>query len=170
MWHHRLPRLVEADVPVHPQPEDADVDGPEKLQLGSHSAAGLSRVDCGVEGGEAIRGNRKRSQQSLLQVACRRARIGLAEPAPFVQCDDADGAKQLRIHLRASRQLEILEEIPYGGSLLAPLLYELVANFEEGNVEDETILRGLCAKERELIRAGKLSPDYAVVAARRRDL
>ena len=65
--------------------------------------------------------------------------------------------------------MDVLEEIPYGGSLLAPLLYELVANFHDGDPDDEAVLRGLCEKESALIASGELPSDYVVVAARRRE-
>jgi hypothetical protein len=64
--------------------------------------------------------------------------------------------------------MDVLEEIPYGGSLLAPLLYELVANFREGEAQDDAILRSLCDREKTLIAAGELPSDYYVVAARRK--
>ena len=69
---------------------------------------------------------------------------------------------------RAEPRLEVLEEIPYGGSLLSPLLYELVGNFEEGNAEDDAVLASLCAREKELIASSELPSDYVVVAARKR--
>ncbi len=65
-------------------------------------------------------------------------------------------------------RMKVLEEIPYGGSLLNPLLYEIVANFEDGNEADEAILRQLCASEKVLIRTGALPSDYTVVAATRK--
>jgi SAM-dependent methyltransferase len=83
--------------------------------------------------------------------------LAIRDPSEAVRSDDI--LPVLR------RSMTVVEEIPYGGSLLAPLLFELVANFEEGNVEDEAVLAGLCAKERELIASGALPSDHVVVAA-----
>jgi hypothetical protein len=61
--------------------------------------------------------------------------------------------------------MRVLEEIPYGGSILNPLLHEIIANFEDGNEADEAILRQLCASEKVLIRTGAIPSDYVIVAA-----
>lgn len=88
--------------------------------------------------------------------------LALLDPSEAVRSDE------ILPVLRASRDLEIVEEIPYGGSLLSPLLFELVVNFENGNADDEVVMRGLCERERTLIASGELASDYVVVAARRR--
>jgi SAM-dependent methyltransferase len=93
-----------------------------------------------------------------------------SDPGEVARLDPSEAVRSDAILpvLRASRDLEIVEEIPYGGSLLSPLLFELVVNFEEGNPEDEAVMRGLCAREKSLIASGELPSDYFVVAARLR--
>lgn len=86
--------------------------------------------------------------------------LALRDPSEAVRSDD------ILPVLRAS--MEVLEEIPYGGSLLSPLLFELVANFDEEKPEDEAILRRLCEREAALIADGTLPSDYVVAAARAR--
>jgi SAM-dependent methyltransferase len=93
-----------------------------------------------------------------------------SDPGEVARLDPSEAVRSDAILpvLRASRDLEIDEEIAYGGSLLSPLLFELVVNFEDGNAEDEAVMRGLCAREKSLIASGELPSDYVVVAARRR--
>ncbi|MEO8432795.1 MAG: class I SAM-dependent methyltransferase [Acidobacteriota bacterium] len=86
--------------------------------------------------------------------------LALRDPSEAVRSDD------ILPVLRAS--MDVLEEIPYGGSLLSPLLYELVANFDEERPEDEALLRGLCERESALMAEGRLPSDYVVAAARAR--
>jgi SAM-dependent methyltransferase len=83
--------------------------------------------------------------------------LALQDPSEAVRSDDILPVLRTK--------MKVLEEIPYGGSLLNPLLYEIVANFEEGNEADDAILRQLCAAEKVLIRTGVLPSDYVVVAA-----
>lgn len=66
------------------------------------------------------------------------------------------------------KSMTVVEEIPYGGSLLAPLLFELILNFEDGSSVDDAVLRGLCDRERALMESGELASDYVIAAARKR--
>lgn len=93
-----------------------------------------------------------------------------SDPGEVARIDPSEAVRSDEIlpALRASRELEIVDEIAYGGSLLSPLLFELVVNFEDGNAEDDAVMRGLCARERDLIAAGEMPSDHVVVAARRR--
>jgi len=93
-----------------------------------------------------------------------------SDPGEVARIDPSEAVRSEAILpvLRASRDLVIVEEIAYGGSLLSPLLFELVVNFEDGNPDDEAVMRELCAREKNLIASGELPSDYVVVAARRR--
>jgi len=91
------------------------------------------------------------------------------DPGDLALRDPSEAVRSDRILPALRASMDVLEEIPYGGSLLAPLLYELVANFRDGDPEDEAVLRGLCERESGLIASGQLPSDYLVVAARRRD-
>jgi SAM-dependent methyltransferase len=87
------------------------------------------------------------------------------DPGELALRDPSEAVRSDEILPVLRRSMEVLEEIPYGGSLLAPLLHELVANFDEGNPQDDAVLAGLCARERELLASGALPSDYVVVAA-----
>ena len=90
------------------------------------------------------------------------------DPGELARRDPSEAVRSDRILPSVRSSMEVVEEIPYGGSLLAPLLYELVANFQDDDPEDEAVLRGLCERERGLIASGDIPSDYCVVAARPR--
>lgn len=91
------------------------------------------------------------------------------DPGDLALRDPSEAVRSDRILPALRASMDVLEEISYGGSLLAPLLYELVANFRDGDPEDDAALRALCARESALIASGELPSDYVVVAARRRE-
>jgi hypothetical protein len=62
---------------------------------------------------------------------------------------------------------EVIAEYPYGGSLLNPLLYEIIVNFREEDPGDRRLLEVLCSVEDRLIRAGDLSADFCIFVGRR---
>jgi O-antigen biosynthesis protein len=90
------------------------------------------------------------------------------DPGELALRDPSEAVRSDRILPTLRASMDVLEEIPYGGSLLAPLLYELVANFRDGDPEDEAVLRALCDRETGLIASGDLPSDYVVIAAARR--
>jgi 2-polyprenyl-3-methyl-5-hydroxy-6-metoxy-1,4-benzoquinol methylase len=90
------------------------------------------------------------------------------DPGEVARADPSEAVRSDEILPILRSKMRVLEEIPYGGSLLNPLLYELVANFEDGNEADDAILHMLCAAEKVLIRTGVLPPDFVVAAAMRR--
>ena len=103
------------------------------------------------------------SNVTLATRGCRidTGRLALEDPSEAVRSDQIMAV----LHSR----LDVLEEIPCGGSLLNPLLYELIANFRDGEEEDEALLRKICGVEGDLIGRGELPSDFVVVAARRKD-
>ena len=101
-------------------------------------------------GGVAVRGHRTDPR-----------RLALEDPSEAVRSDE--------IMPLVRSKLLVLEERPYGGSLLNPLLYEIIANFREGDEAGDAILRRLCAAERDLMRSGELPSDFMVVEAKRRE-
>ncbi|HEY6147417.1 MAG TPA: class I SAM-dependent methyltransferase [Thermoanaerobaculia bacterium] len=90
------------------------------------------------------------------------------DPGELALRDPSEAVRSDRILPALRASMNVIEEISYGGSLLAPLLYELVENFHDGDAGDDAVLRRLCARESELIASGQLPSDYVVVAARRR--
>jgi len=91
------------------------------------------------------------------------------DPGDLARRDPSEAVRSDEILPVMRSRLKLLEEIPYGGSLLNPLLDELVVNFEDGNEVDEAILKQLCAAEKVLIRTGALPPDFVVGAASRKN-
>jgi len=65
------------------------------------------------------------------------------------------------------RHFDILERRDYGGTILAPLLEDVVGNFSTEREDDLAILRLLAYFERRLLREGVLPSDFAVFAARK---
>ncbi|MEP6768777.1 MAG: class I SAM-dependent methyltransferase [Acidobacteriota bacterium] len=90
------------------------------------------------------------------------------DPAELAIRDPSEAVRSDEILPVLRKSMSVLEEIPYGGGLLAPLLFELILNFEEGNPEDDAVLRGLCDRERALMEGGDLPSDYVIAAARKR--
>jgi SAM-dependent methyltransferase len=67
----------------------------------------------------------------------------------------------------ARSAFSVVAEIPYGGGLLNPLLFGVIAGFQPGR--DDRLLDILCAAEDRLTEAGALEPDFHIfVGARRR--
>ncbi|MCA1582519.1 MAG: class I SAM-dependent methyltransferase [Acidobacteria bacterium] len=90
------------------------------------------------------------------------------DPAELAIRDPSEAVRSDEILPVLRNSMTVLEEIPYGGGLLAPLLFELILNFEDGNPADDAVLRSLCDRERALMESGELGSDYVVVAARKR--
>jgi 2-polyprenyl-3-methyl-5-hydroxy-6-metoxy-1,4-benzoquinol methylase len=80
-----------------------------------------------------------------------------------VVADDPTEAVRSEDVLPLARSMfKVESEYPYGGSLLSPLLYEIIVNFDESNPEDRRLLEILCGAEDRLIRAGQLSADFCI--------
>jgi len=69
----------------------------------------------------------------------------------------------------ARRAFLPVAEIPYGGGLLNPLLFGVIAGFEPGHPEHDRVLEVLCAAEERLTETGLLEPDFHIFVGRRRD-
>jgi SAM-dependent methyltransferase len=91
------------------------------------------------------------------------------DPGALARQDPSEAVRSDEILPAVRKAMRVVEEVSYGGSILNPLLYEIIANFEDGNEADEAILRQLCAAEKVLIRTGAIESDYKIVAARRRN-
>ncbi|HEX7253011.1 MAG TPA: class I SAM-dependent methyltransferase [Thermoanaerobaculia bacterium] len=90
------------------------------------------------------------------------------DPGELARRDPSEAVRSSEILPAVRRRMRVLEEIPYGGSILNPLLHEIIVNFEDGNEADEAILRQLCAAEKILIRTGAIPSDYVIGAAGRK--
>jgi len=76
------------------------------------------------------------------------------------QQDPTEAVRSEDVLPLARRYFRADAEYPYGGSLLNPLLSEIIVNFDEENPEDTRLLEILCGAEDRLIRAGHLEPDF----------
>ncbi len=84
--------------------------------------------------------------------------------------DPTEGIHASQIIPLTRRYFEVLDERPYGGGLLRPLMSRILLNFDfEGNARDQTIGRLLALLDGELSRAGVVQNHNLVVVARRRD-
>ncbi len=90
------------------------------------------------------------------------------DPTELAIRDPSEAVRSEEILPVLRKSMTVVEEIPYGGSLLAPLLFELILNFEDGSSVDDAVLRGLCDRERALMESGELASDYVIAAARKR--
>jgi SAM-dependent methyltransferase len=69
----------------------------------------------------------------------------------------------------ARRFFRAEKEYPYGGGLLNPLLFGIVANFRHGDPWDDMLMSRLCAAEQWLTEAGDIEPDFRIFVGTRRD-
>jgi SAM-dependent methyltransferase len=68
----------------------------------------------------------------------------------------------------AREAFEVVAEIPYGGGLLNPLLFGVIAGFEPGRAEHDRVLEILCAAEARLTESGQLAPDFHIFVGKRK--
>jgi SAM-dependent methyltransferase len=85
------------------------------------------------------------------------------------QSDPSEAVRSAEIIPLLKRYFQILELKGYGGSLLHELLYDIAGNFSEKNSGSLEHLKRLFAIEDELIAAGRLHHDFAVVIATKSD-
>jgi SAM-dependent methyltransferase len=67
----------------------------------------------------------------------------------------------------ARAAFSVVAEVPYGGGLLNPLLFGVIAGFQPGR--DDGLLEILCAAEDRLTESGALEPDFHIFVGARRD-
>lgn len=101
-------------------------------------------------------------QSFVKQVYHRRPRAFWDEVAP------REAISSEKIAPLLERHFELVDRRDYGGTILNPLLENIVGNFAGGGEEDLTILRLLAYVERLLLREGCLPSDFAVFVARKR--
>jgi SAM-dependent methyltransferase len=82
--------------------------------------------------------------------------------------DPTEAVRSEEVLPLARRFFESEREYPYGGGLLNPLLFGIVANFREEEDVSDRLLEMLCGAEDRLTRSGALQPDFFLFAGRRR--
>ena len=91
------------------------------------------------------------------------------DPAKLAADDPTEAVRSEDVLPLARRYFDVEKEYSYGGGLLNPLLYEIIASFDETNPRDLGLLELFCAAEDRLTRAGVIEPDFSVFVGRRRD-
>jgi SAM-dependent methyltransferase len=91
------------------------------------------------------------------------------DPAKLAADDPTEAVRSEDVLPLARRYFDVEAEYPYGGGLLNPLLYEIIANFDEKKPYDAGLLRMLCEAEDRLTRSGVIEPDFSVFVGRRRN-
>jgi SAM-dependent methyltransferase len=90
------------------------------------------------------------------------------DPARLAADDPTEAVRSEDVLPLARLVFEVEAEYPYGGGLLNPLLYEIIANFDEKNPYDARLLRVLCDAEDRLTRSRVIEPDFFIFVGRRK--
>ncbi len=101
--------------------------------------------------------DRLRHSPSLATVLRRKERL---DPAQVERDDPTEAVRSAEVLPLARAFFRTRAEYPYGGSLLNPLLHDIIVNFDERRPEDVRFLEVLCDAEDRLIRSGHLEPDF----------
>jgi SAM-dependent methyltransferase len=94
----------------------------------------------------------------------RRERV---DPLRLAEEDPTEAVRSADVLPLARRAFDVETEYPYGGGLLNPLLFGVIANFRQGDREDDRLLEVLCGAEDRLTRGGIIEPDFCVFVGRR---
>ncbi|MHB1133148.1 MAG: class I SAM-dependent methyltransferase [Chloroflexota bacterium] len=88
-------------------------------------------------------------------------------PADMERTDPFEAIRSAEIVPLVWRHLRVVAQRDYGGSILHPLLHDIVHNFEEEVGGDRELLRALCILEQLLQEMEGLSSDFTVIVARK---
>ncbi|MFN8530785.1 MAG: class I SAM-dependent methyltransferase [Anaerolineae bacterium] len=80
--------------------------------------------------------------------------------------DPSEAVRSAEIMPRLTDEFEILENKPYGGTLLHMLLTHTMGSYDLENPDQQALLKMLFLFERTLIQQNVLQPDFAYVVAR----
>jgi SAM-dependent methyltransferase len=83
--------------------------------------------------------------------------------------DPSEGIRSEEVLAAAAARFEVVRQVGYGGSILQPLLYELVPNFSNDDPDHRAMLELLCQLEENLVDAGVVASDFVLAFAKRRD-
>jgi SAM-dependent methyltransferase len=110
--------------------------------------------------------NRLRWDPISGQVLWKRERV---DPRQLAIDDPTEAVRSEEVLPLARRFFRVEKEYPYGGGLLNPLLFGIVANFRHGDPWDDMLMSRLCAAEQRLTEAGDIEPDFRIFVGTRRD-
>ena len=100
------------------------------------------------------------------QVLWKRERV---DPRKLAIDDPTEAVRSEEVLPLARKVFRTEKEYPYGGGLLNPLLFGIVANFRHGDPWDDMLMSRLCAAEQWLTEAGEIEPDFRIFVGSRRD-
>lgn len=83
----------------------------------------------------------------------------------WLQADPSEAACSDQIEVTLRRHFGRLDSLPYGGSILGPLLEHIIGNFDPKREDDVAIIRLLGYIEHALIERGLLENDFAIFVA-----
>jgi hypothetical protein len=132
--------------------------GPSRLQFSDRALGIVNDVMVRLPA-------RYRRSAVLGEVYPHRERPDLAH---LLRVDPSESVRSNEILPLVEERFEVLERFELGGSVLQPLLYDLVQNFDDDDPYDAALLRTLCALEGLLVDGGALASDYVVLVARPR--
>jgi SAM-dependent methyltransferase len=110
--------------------------------------------------------NRLRWDPISGQVLWKRARV---DPKQLAIDDPTEAVRSEEVLPLARKFFRVEKEYPYGGGLLNPLLFGIVANFRHGDPWDDMLMSRLCAAEQRLTEAGDIEADFRIFVGTRRD-
>ncbi len=91
------------------------------------------------------------------------------DPRQLIEEDPTEAVRSEDVLPLARDAFSVVAEVPYGGGLLSPLLFGVIAGFEPGRAEDDRLLEILCAAEDRLTEASVLEPDFHIFVGARRE-
>jgi len=84
---------------------------------------------------------------------------------PMILNDPSEAAESDLLYEALKRNFRILEERPFGGTLLQPYFKDIVHNFLEPTPETESLLRVIFDREDALLASGTLRHDFIYIIA-----
>ena len=95
----------------------------------------------------------------------------LPTEAEMIAVDPSESVRSAELPALLRTWFNVVEEVPYGGTVLQHLLYDVVQNFDPADLRDARLLGVICLIEAALLETGELPSDYLVaVAEPRRDV
>jgi 2-polyprenyl-3-methyl-5-hydroxy-6-metoxy-1,4-benzoquinol methylase len=87
----------------------------------------------------------------------------------YLQVDPSEGARSAEIVPLARKYLDVIDVIPWGGTIVYELLRGIVHNFDEQSSQDTSILDLICTFEKILINLEIIPSDFSVIVGRKKN-
>jgi SAM-dependent methyltransferase len=132
--------------------------GPNRFQYDDGRMEIVNRYLC-------LLPNRLRWDPISRQVLWKRQRV---DPRQLAFDDPTEAVRSEEVLPLARRFFRAEKEYAYGGGLLNPLLFGIVANFRPGKRWDDMLMARLCSAEQRLTEAGEIEADFRIFVGARR--